>query len=136
MTTSNRIEQFKADVSAMKVKTANQTAERVFQIIGMVLMVGGVVGALLAYASSLNLNDQRDVMSCIVLAVALVAVSVLGAALFLRYSFAKVLRIWLLRQLYEAQANRDAIVGAVEHASGVRVDETRRDASDVPQPTD
>ena len=123
MTTSNRIEQFKADVAAMKVKTANQTAERAFQMVGIVLMVGGVIGALLAYASSLNLDDQRDVMSCIVLAVALLAVSVLGAALFLRYSFAKVLRIWLLRQLYESQANRDAIVEALER----RADPAERD---------
>jgi hypothetical protein len=36
-----------------------------------------------------------------------------GAALYLRYALANFLRMWLLRQLYEGQANTDRIVDAV-----------------------
>ena len=38
---------------------------------------------------------------------------VAGAALFIRYSFAAFLRMWLLRNLYEGQANTDRIVEAI-----------------------
>jgi hypothetical protein len=38
---------------------------------------------------------------------------VLGGALFLRYSMAKFLRFWLLRQLYEGQAHVDEVVAAM-----------------------
>ena len=42
---------------------------------------------------------------------------VAGAALFLRYSIAAFLRMWLLRNLYEGQANTDRIVEAVTDKS-------------------
>jgi uncharacterized membrane protein (DUF485 family) len=46
-------------------------------------------------------------------AVAFLALTVFGAAIFLRYALANFLRMWLLRQLYEGQANTDRIVDAV-----------------------
>ena len=42
---------------------------------------------------------------------------VAGGALFLRYSIAAFLRMWLLRNLYEGQANTDRIVEAVTDKS-------------------
>jgi hypothetical protein len=49
----------------------------------------------------------------VVSAVAFLALTVFGAAIFLRYALANFLRMWLLRQLYEGQANTDRIVDAV-----------------------
>jgi hypothetical protein len=43
----------------------------------------------------------------------MLAVAVTGAAVFLRYSLARFLRFWLLRQLYEGQSHIDQIVGAL-----------------------
>jgi uncharacterized membrane protein len=110
---NNRIGQFKSDVSDMKLKTGSAGQENLLMALGGVLMLVGVVVALVLYASSLNLDDARDIQSNIVLSIAMLAVSVAGAALFLRYSLAKFLRLWLLRQLYEGQANTDRIVEAV-----------------------
>ena len=43
----------------------------------------------------------------------MLGLAVVGAAVFLRYSLARFLRFWLLRQLYEGQANIDRLVGAL-----------------------
>ena len=68
---------------------------------------------------------QRD---AIVIALIGVTVSVVGAAIFLRYSLAQFLRFWLARLIYEQQAATDRIVesrraltAGVEHLrSGAR----------------
>jgi hypothetical protein len=43
----------------------------------------------------------------------MLALAVAGGAVFLRYSLARFLRFWLLRQLLEGQAPIDAVVGAL-----------------------
>jgi uncharacterized membrane protein (DUF485 family) len=53
------------------------------------------------------------VTSQVAFAVAFLALAVFGAAIFLRFALANFLRMWLLRQLYEGQANTDRIVDAV-----------------------
>jgi hypothetical protein len=112
--TDNRIDQFKSDVTEMKLKTGSATRDAVFQTIGLVLMLVGVAGAFIIYVSSKNLNDVRDVTSQVVFAVAFLTLSVFGAAIFLRFALANFLRMWLLRQLYEGSTNTDRIVEAVK----------------------
>ena len=77
-------------------------------------MVVGAVGAFVAYQVSLDQSDSRDVQSSTILAIAMLALVVVGAALFVRYSLARFLRLWLLRQLYEGQANTDRLVEALQ----------------------
>ena len=52
--TENRIDQFKADVSAMKVKTPGGRRDSLMQGTGALLMVVGVVAAFIVYQSSTN----------------------------------------------------------------------------------
>jgi hypothetical protein len=85
----------------------------ILQSVGAVVMVAGVVVAFVAYQLSLNKSDDRDIESLIILAVSMLGLSVAGAAVFLRYSLARFLRFWLLRQLYEGQAHTDRLVGAM-----------------------
>ncbi len=59
--------------------------------------------ASLAYIASGGQSDTRDVISSVILALVGVSVSIVGAALFLRYSLARFLRFWLLRLIYEQQ---------------------------------
>lgn len=110
---NERIERFKAEAAELNLKTGNPNKEGLLQIAGVVLMVVGIGVALLLYASSLNLDDARDIQSNIILAVGMLGVSVAGAAIFLRYSMAKFLRFWLLRQIYENQSHIDQVVDAV-----------------------
>jgi hypothetical protein len=113
----NRIDQFKTEVTDLNLKTGNVGREKLLSVLGVIMMIVGSAGAFIVYASSLNLSSALDVQSQIVYAIAFLTVSVFGAALFLRYSFAAFLRMWLLRNLYEGQANTDRIVEAVSDKS-------------------
>ena len=113
MHSNERIERFKAEAAELNLKTGNTNKEGLLQVLGVVLMVGGIVVGLLLYMSSLNLDDQRDIQSNTILVVTMLCVSVMGAAIFLRYSMAKFLRFWLLRQMYESQSHVDQVVEAL-----------------------
>jgi uncharacterized membrane protein YidH (DUF202 family) len=116
-TTTPRIEQFKSDIAEMKLKTGTSSKEGALQLLGVLLMLGGIVIALASYGASLNVKvgegDVLDSNSYLVFAVGGLAITVMGAALFLRYSIAKFLRFWLLRQMYEGQAHIDQVVDAI-----------------------
>lgn len=113
MNNENTVEQFKADVAAMRVKEANVGLEKALRIIGVLLMVVGVVMAVFAIITDLNAElvkngqatvtgpaEQRD---AIVYGVCGIAFSVVGATLFLRYSLGSYLRFWLARLVFEQQ---------------------------------
>jgi uncharacterized membrane protein YidH (DUF202 family) len=117
---TDRVDQFKAEIAEMKLKTGRTRTERTFEIAGAVLMVAGIVVAFGAYAASLNVKaapagniDVLNSNSYIALAIAGLAVSVMGGFVFLRYSLARFLRFWLLRQTYEQRV-------AIDEAAAVR----------------
>jgi hypothetical protein len=113
MLTENRIDQFKADVSAMKVKTPGGRRDSLMQAAGALLMVVGVVAAFIVYQASTNKSDARDIQSEIILSIFFLALSVLGAALFTFASLARFLRVWLLRQVYESQEQVERVVAGL-----------------------
>jgi len=111
---NDRAEQFKAEIAEMRLKTGRARMENLLQVLGVVLMIAGVAIALGAYSASLNVTatpgtnvDVLDSNSYTPLAIAGLAISVTGGFLFLRYSLAKFLRFWLLRQSYEQRAAID-----------------------------
>ena len=118
----DRVSQFKAEMAEMKLKTGRARVEGMVEILGVVLMVAGIAIALGAYAASLNVTatpgtnvDVLNSNSYMPLAIAGLATGVAGGFLFLRYSLARFLRFWLLRQSYEqrvaideASARRDS----------------------------
>ncbi len=108
-----RIAQFKADLADIRSTAGRSRLEMRLEALGVVLMVGAAIAALVAWDVSLNQSDPRNVQSDITLAVAMIVVAVVGAALFVRYSIARFLRLWLLRQLYEGQANTERIIGSM-----------------------
>lgn len=110
----DRREQFKKDVSELKLKSGGSGGgDGAARIAGLALMVVGAVAAFVVYLSSLTQSDLRNIASYQILATAFLAVTVIGAALYLAGAVAKVLRLWLLRQLYEAQAQTDQIAEAL-----------------------
>jgi len=113
MLAEERREQFKADVAQMKLKTGSSQRDVALLVVGVVLMLVGAVAAFLLYESSLSASDPRNIASKEIAAVAFLAVTVVGAALFVAASVARVLRLWLLRQLYEGQAHVDQLAAAV-----------------------
>ena len=109
---NDRIERLKSDAAELNVgKGAGR--DGLYQAAGAVAMGVGVAVAFLAYQLSLGKDDQRDIQSLQILAVSMLALAVVGAAVFVRYSLARFLRFWLLRQLYEGQAHIDQVVAAL-----------------------
>jgi len=115
---TDRTEQFKSEIAEMKLKTGRSRSESIFQILGVILMIGGIVLALISYAASLNVTatpgsnvDLLNSNSYVSLAVTGLAISVTGGFVFSRYSLARFLRFWLLRQSYEQRS-------AIEEVSG------------------
>jgi hypothetical protein len=116
---TDRVSQFKAEIADMKLKTGRSRTEDVLQTFGVILMVAGIAIALGAYAASLNVTatpgtnvDVLDSNSYMPLAIAGLATSVVGGFLFLRYSLARFLRFWLLRQTYEQRVAIDEAAAA------------------------
>ena len=106
----NRAERFKAEIADMRLRDPSTARDRQLQWVGVALMTAGVVIPLVAYAlshGSTNPLQQRD---AIVVAVVGVALAVVGAALFLRYSLATFLRFWLARLVFEQQSQVDRLV--------------------------
>ena len=110
----DRVDQFKAEIAEMKLKTGRSRAEGLLQILGVILMAAGIAIALGAYAASLNVTatpgtnvDVLNSNSYTPLAIAGLATSITGGFLFLRYSLARFLRFWLLRQSYEQRVAID-----------------------------
>jgi hypothetical protein len=111
---TDRMERLKADAAEINVGRG-PGRDGLYQAAGAVAMGAGVVLAFVAYRLSLDQDDPRDISSLGILAVSMLALSVVGAAVFLRYSLARFLRFWLLRQLVEDQAHIDRLVSALHN---------------------
>jgi hypothetical protein len=121
---NDRMERLKADAAQITV-SRRPSRDGLWQTLGAVAMGAGVVVAFVAYQASLGKSDPRDISSLGILAVAMLALAVAGAAVFLRYSLARFLRFWLLRQLVEDQAHIDRLVSALHNGEGApAADET------------
>ena len=131
----NRTEQFRADIADLRLPTGRQPRESLLQAVSVVLMVAGVAIAFGAYEASLNVTatpgsniDVLNSNSELPLAVTGLAISVVGGFLFLRYSLARFLRFWLLRQSYEQRLAIDE--AAARAAASPTPDQAGRDVSD------
>ncbi|MEO5745905.1 MAG: hypothetical protein ABIQ53_15110 [Terracoccus sp.] len=121
MTDSDRISQFKSDIAEMKLKTGGSSKEGPLQAVAVLLMVAGIALTVVAYFATKNITPnillktpERDASAYTQLALLGLTLAVVGAAMFLRYSLAKFLRLWLLRQIYEGQAHVEQIAAAVK----------------------
>lgn len=115
-----RREQFEKAVSGHRLKVAGSAGDKPLLVVGGLLMAGGVVGAFVQYQATLSQDDARDIASSQVLALALLALTVAGAALFAAGFLARVLRLWLLRQLLENRARDELLAPLLDGMSGQR----------------
>lgn len=108
----DRVEQFEQEVAGMKLRDPAKSRDRLWLNAGIALMVVGVVLALLAYPMSHSTKNPLAQSDAITMALGGIAVAVVGAALFLRYSIASFLRFWLARLIYEQKAQTDRLLEA------------------------
>jgi hypothetical protein len=114
-TTNERVERFKTEAAELNLKAGNPGREGLYQTIGLIAVVAGIVIAFLAFGGSQSMDDARDIQSQTILAIGGLALTVGGGIVFLRYSLGKFLRLWLLRQMYEGQAHVDQIVEHIKN---------------------
>ncbi len=112
--TDARLEQFRADIAEMRVKDRAVGRETILLVVGVVAMVAGIAATVAGYFLSHNTQSALDQSDDRIIALIGVAVTVAGAAVFLRYSLAAFLRFWLARLIYEDRTQADRIVAAVE----------------------
>ena len=105
----DRAEEFQEQIAAMRTKTGRTSSEQVLLVIGILLMIAGIVLGFISYFSSTNTDNALDQNELIILAISGVSLSLLGVAIFLRYSIGRFLRFWLLRQIYENRGKSEEI---------------------------
>jgi hypothetical protein len=105
----DRTERFRKDLAEMKIREPRVGLDGILLKLGLVGLVAGIVVAIIAYFMSHGTDNawqQRDASTSGRIGG---AISLAGAALFLRYSLAGFLRFWLARFLFEQQRiNADA----------------------------
>jgi hypothetical protein len=109
-----RVEQFQQEIDAMQLRDPAVTRERNLLRLGGILMVVGIVVAAGAYVldRSANVNSgQAQQLDALSLGLLGVVITVVGGAMFLRYSLGQFLRFWLARLSYEQQAAADRLSG-------------------------
>ena len=111
-----RLEEFKAEIAEMRLRDPATARDRQLLRLGVVLLAVGVVLTVVAYFMSHGTTNPLSQRDAIILALAGVAVSIVGGVLFLRYSLATFLRFWLARLIDEQQAQTDRIVGQTDAA--------------------
>jgi hypothetical protein len=112
---NDRIDALAADVDELARSTTGAGRERPLQVLGAVMMTAGIVVAVAAWIAAGGENsgdlgvDNAEQNEWLILALAGVATTVAGSAVFLRYSLARFFRLWLLRQLHETRTLTQAL---------------------------
>jgi hypothetical protein len=118
MTESTRADRFVAELAELKIPDPAAGRGALWLRAGGTLLSLGPVVAVLAYLMSHNTSDALVQRDALVIALAGVALSIVGAALFLRYSLTGVLRYWMARQSYDLALLAERLPGAVEKEAG------------------
>jgi len=112
-----RIEAFRTEVEQMKLRASSAEGERRLVVLGALALAAGlalaVFGGIMVQNTTENVaaNQRAFMATGTLLGIALIIV---GAALFVRFSLARYLRFWLIRLVHESRANTDRIVEAIE----------------------
>ena len=108
---TERIDQFKAEVADMRLRDPATGRDRLLLRLGAAGMVGGVALAVVAYFLSHGTTNALQQRDAIVQALIGLTLAVAGGALFVKASLATFLRFWLARLCYEQQAQTDRLLG-------------------------
>ncbi len=135
MTDDNaRVEQFRSDIAGMHLKDPVAGREANLLRLGVLLMVGGVALTVIAYSASHSTRLDLDQRDDIVAALIGVALTVAGAALFIRYSIAQFFRFWLARLIFEQRASTDRLLDVRAAGPASRIAPPAESPAETPAP--
>jgi hypothetical protein len=105
--TGARSDSFKEEIRSLKIKDPNAGRDTLMLRLGVVAMVVGVIVSIVGYFISHGTSNTLTQNDSLTIGMIGIAVTILGAAVFLRYSLAGFLRFWLARFIFEQQKDRD-----------------------------
>jgi hypothetical protein len=112
---TDRLEEFQAELSRLRVKGGSPSNEQRFLLAGMVLMPLGLALVLVGYVGASGTTELSSQVPYLISGGLLgLGCTIVGAALFLRYSLGRYLRFWLLRMIFEEHTTADRQVEAIE----------------------
>ena len=110
-----RADRFVRDLAALKIPDPAAGRATLWLRLGIVLMLVGPVLAVTAFLMSRGTTDSLTQGDALTVALAGITASVVGAALFLRYSLIGFLRFWLARQSYDLTLLADRLLEKDTH---------------------
>ena len=110
---TQRIEQFKAEVADMRLRDPATGVDRLLVRLGVVGMVTGVCFGVAAWFLAHGTRNPLQQRDAVVVAVLGLTIAVVGGALFVKGAVAQFLRFWMARLCYEQQAQADRLAAAV-----------------------
>ena len=111
----DRLEEFHSELARLRVRTRSRDDEQRLLFAGIVLMPLGLVVVLIGYLGASGTTDFTAQIPYLLSGGVLgLGLTIVGAALFLRYSLGRYLRFWLLRLIFEEHTSADRQVDALE----------------------
>ena len=112
----DRVAEFKSEIADLRLADPALARDRLMLRLGVALLTIGPLWTVVAYFISHQTKNPLQQRDALVSALIGVSLTIVGGALFLRYSIAGFLRFWMARLTYEQKAQTDRVVGAVTGA--------------------
>jgi hypothetical protein len=112
---SARLREFQAEVERLRIRGSSPTNEQRLLLAGVVLMPLGALLVLIGWFGASGTTEFSSQVPYLISGGVLgLLLTIVGAALFLRYSLGRYLRYWLMRLIYEERISADRSVEALE----------------------
>ncbi|MDT4910510.1 MAG: hypothetical protein QOI69_3751 [Pseudonocardiales bacterium] len=98
---TSRADAFREQIAEMKIPAPNAGRDRVLARLVLLLALAGIALGVVGYFMSNGTDSTLTQNDAVVLAVLGISCAVTGSGVFLRYSLAQFLRLWLVRLIHE-----------------------------------